>query len=97
MGVFPDSLKKAPVTPIPKEGDICNLSNYRPISVLPVFSNVFEKVAYTQLCDYLKNNSILHNKQYGFHTKNVEKVTQKSPFIHFTPSHIITFVMFLAL
>ena len=29
-----------------KEGDKYNLSNYRPISVLPVFSNVFEKVAY---------------------------------------------------
>ena len=51
--VFPDSHKKARVTPIPKEGDKCNLSNYRPISVLPVFSKVFEKVAYTQLYDYL--------------------------------------------
>ena len=55
-GVFPDSLKKARVTPIPKEGDKCNLRNYRPISVLPVFSKVFEKVAYTQLYDYLENN-----------------------------------------
>ena len=31
-GVFPDSFKKARVTPIPKEGDKCNLSNYRPIT-----------------------------------------------------------------
>ena len=54
------------MTPIPKEGDKCNLSNYRPISVLPVFSKVFEKVAYTQLYDYLENNSILHKQQYGF-------------------------------
>ena len=69
MGVFPDSLKKAHVTPIPKEGDKCNFSNYRPISVLPVFSKVFEKVAYTQLYDYLENNSILHKQQYGFRGK----------------------------
>ena len=62
-GVFPDSLKKARVTPIPKEGDKCNLSNYRPISVLPIFSKVFQKVAYTQLNDYLENNSILHKQQ----------------------------------
>ena len=68
-GVFPDSLKKARVTPIPKEGDKCNLSNYRPISVLPVFNKMFEKVAYTQLYDYLENNSILHKQQYGFRVK----------------------------
>ena len=64
MGVFPDGLKKARVTPILKEGDKCNLSNYRQISVLPDFSTVFEKVAYTQLYDYLENNSILHKQQY---------------------------------
>ena len=49
-GVFPDSLKKARVTTMPKEGDKCNLSNYRPISVLPVFSKVFEKVACMHSC-----------------------------------------------
>ena len=45
------------------------LCNYRPISILPVFSKVFETVAYTQLYDYLENNSILHNQQYGFRAK----------------------------
>ena len=44
-GVFPDSLKKARVTPISKEGDKCNLSNYRLISASPVFSKVIGKVA----------------------------------------------------
>ena len=68
-GVFPDSLKKARVTRLPKEGDKCHLSNCRPISVLPVFIKAFEKVAYTQLYDYLENNSILHKQQYGFHAK----------------------------
>ena len=61
--------KKARVTPIPKQVDKCNLSNYEPFSVLPVFSKVFEKVAYTQLCDYLKNNSIMHKQQFGFRDK----------------------------
>ena len=54
---------------MPKDCDKCNLSNYRPITVLPVFSKIFEKVAYTQLYDYLENNSILHRQQYGFHAK----------------------------
>ena len=70
MGVFPDNLKKARVAPIPKEGNKCNLSNYRPISVLPVFSKVFEKVAYIKLYDYLENNSIMHKQQYGFRAKS---------------------------
>ena len=61
-GVFPDSLKKNSCDADTEEGDKCNLSNYRPISVLPVFSKVFEKVAYTQLYDCLENNSILHKQ-----------------------------------
>ena len=54
-GEFNNSLKKARVTPIPKEGGKCNLNNYRQISVLPVFSKVFKKVAYAQLNDYFEN------------------------------------------
>ena len=68
-GVFPDSLKKARVKPILKEDDKCNLSNYRPISVLSVLSKVFEKEAYTQLYDYFENNTILHKQQYRFRAK----------------------------
>ena len=70
-GVFPDNPQKDSVMPIPKEGDKCNLSSYRPISVLPVFSKVFEKVAYKQLYDYLENNSILHKQQYGFRARGL--------------------------
>ena len=55
------------MTPIPKEGDNCD--NYIPISFLPDFSKVFERVAYAQLCDYLENNLILHKQEYGFHAK----------------------------
>ena len=55
--------------PILEEGDEYNLGNYRPISVLPVFNKVFEKVAYEQLHDYLENNFVLHKQQYGFHGK----------------------------
>ena len=39
-GVFPDSLKVAEVTPIHKKNDPLNKSNYRPVSVLPIFSKV---------------------------------------------------------
>ena len=77
-GVFPDSPKKARVTPIPKDGDKCNLSNYRPFQFYQ-FLATFEKVAYTQMYDYLENNSILHKQQYEFRAK---KTTTKA-ILHF--------------
>jgi hypothetical protein len=44
-GVFPDSLKKAQVTLLHKKNDPLSQTNYRPMSVLPVFfSKIFEKV-----------------------------------------------------
>ena len=51
-GVFPDSLKKAQVTPLHKKNDPLSKTNYRPVSVLPVFSKMFEKVFETQLSDF---------------------------------------------
>jgi hypothetical protein len=43
-GVFPDRLKKAQVTPLFKKNDPLVISNYRPVSILPIFSKLFEKV-----------------------------------------------------
>ena len=47
--IFPDSLKTAKVAPIFKSGDKDNVSNYRPISILPVFSKVLEKIMYNRV------------------------------------------------
>ena len=56
---FPDEWKIAKVTPIFKKGSKSDLNNYRPISVLPIVSKLFEKIIYQQLYDYLdkKKNS----------------------------------------
>jgi hypothetical protein len=45
-------LKKAQVTPLHKKNDPLSKTNYRPVSVLPVFSKIFEKVFETQLSDF---------------------------------------------
>ena len=42
-GIYPEMLKKAKVTPIFKKGDKSDPNNYRPISVLPVISSIFER------------------------------------------------------
>ena len=65
-GVFPQSLKVARVIPLYKGGDATNVKNYRPISILPLFSKLFEKVIYNQLYQYLENKNILFKSQYGF-------------------------------
>ena len=64
--VFPDMWKIARITPIFKDGNKTNKSNYRPISVLPVLSRIFEKLVYNQLYKYLEENCFLSANQSGF-------------------------------
>ena len=65
-GIFPDKLKIAKVIPIHKTGSTENVNNYRPISVLPIFSKIFEKCLYNRLLNFLNQCNILSNSQYGF-------------------------------
>lgn len=68
---FPDELKIAKVIPLYKnKGDIKNVSNYRPISMLSVFSKLFEKLIHKQIFNYLNENNIINNSQYGFRTNH---------------------------
>ena len=65
--ILPDCLNLAIVTPIPKGGDATNASNNRQISVLPIFSKIFEKVVYKKWYTYFEQNNILYEHQYeGF-------------------------------
>jgi len=66
VGIFPDCLKVARVVPIHKSGDKCVPSNYRPISVLPLLSKIFEKIMFSKIMFFLKANKLLHNHQFGF-------------------------------
>ena len=65
-GIFPDRLKTAVVKPLHKKGDKFNISNYRPISLLPTFSKIFEKAMYSRLNQHLYTNNILVPEQYAF-------------------------------
>jgi exonuclease III/thymidine kinase len=66
QGVFPDKLKIARIIPIYKKGDKDDPGNYRPVSILPVFSKIFESVVSEQLTEYVAQNNILHPQQFGF-------------------------------
>jgi hypothetical protein len=65
-GKVPNLLKIAKVSPVFKSGDKSIISNYRPISVLPSFSKIFEKLVYNRLMNYLNKYFVLSKNQYGF-------------------------------
>ena len=54
-GIFPNSFKKAKITPCFKKGDKSDMSNYRPISVLPLLSKLLERHVADNLKSYLMN------------------------------------------
>ena len=65
-GIFPDKPKIAKVSPIFKKVNKKLICNYRPISVLPVISKVFETVLQEQLTEYFVSNNLFAPQQYGF-------------------------------
>lgn len=65
-GVFPAKLKQSIVIPIFKKGDKARIENYRAVSVLSVFSKIYEKAFYTRLVSFLNKNNLLFFGQYGF-------------------------------
>ena len=64
--IFPEKWKKANVIPIHKKDKKNIIKNYRPISLLPIFSKVFEKLIFTSLYSYLMDNNLISDKQSGF-------------------------------
>ena len=65
-GIVPDKLKIARVTPVYKSGEKGFVYNYRPISVLPCFSKILERIMYNRLYSFLVEHDILYKKQFGF-------------------------------
>ena len=66
FGIFPDKLKFAKITPIHKGKSKLELGNYRPISILPIFSKILEKLMNVRMVKFLNQNKIIFEHQYGF-------------------------------
>lgn len=64
--VFPTKWKKANVLPVFKKDNKQQLNNYRPISLLPIFSKIFEKIIFKNLYSYLMSNNLISTNQSGF-------------------------------
>ena len=72
---LPDKLKMAKIYPIHKGGSKCDPVNYRPISILPTVSKIFEKHISKHLIAFLNNNKLIHANQSGFRKNIVVKQT----------------------
>ena len=66
-GTFPKKVKIARVTPVFKSDDTSLMINYRPISILPCFSKMLERIMYNRRYNYLTENNLLYCKQFGNH------------------------------
>ena len=69
-GYVPDALKLAKIVPVYKSKDKQCFTNYRPISVLPSVSKIFEKVIFKRLYNFLDKHSLIYESQYGFRPKH---------------------------
>ena len=63
---FPEVWKKANIVPVHKKVDKDLIKNYRPVSLLPIFSKVYEGVIYNALFSYFKDNKLFTPSQSGF-------------------------------
>ena len=66
QGIFPDRVKIAKVIPLFKAGQKDVFTNYRPVSLLPQFSKILEKLFCVRLDNFIDNCNILCENQYGF-------------------------------
>jgi hypothetical protein len=81
QGVFPEWLKMAIIVPAAKGGDAAQMTNYRPISLFPCISKVFEKCVKEKILNYLNHIDFMAKQQFGF-MKN--KSTDTALFTHIT-------------
>lgn len=68
-GTFPTCLKKAVIVPVYKSGSKDQITNYRPISILPSISKILEKIINDRLIKYLESRQVLSKNQFGFRAK----------------------------
>jgi hypothetical protein len=68
-GIVPEDFKYGIITPIYKSGLKQELNNYRPVTVLPTCSKIFEKCVHKQVSEFLEEKNLLSTTQFGFRKK----------------------------
>ena len=65
-GNFPSYWKRGNIVPVHKKGNKDLINNYRPVSLLPIFSKIYEKCIYDTLYNYFEGNDLFSKSQSGF-------------------------------
>ena len=65
-GIFPTEWKMASVVPIHKRHDKQNVKNYRPVSLLPIFEKIYERLIYNEMWSFFIENNLISSNQSGF-------------------------------
>lgn len=81
-GCFPELLKHATVIPVHKKNDMEDVSNYRPISILGVFSKVIERIVLNRMTEYLNKYNLLTSCQHGFRSRRSTQTATTDFFEH---------------
>ena len=63
-------MKIARVVPILKSGDSSNINNYRPISIHPFFSKIYERLMYNNVFNFMNEKELIYKYQFGFRQKH---------------------------
>ena len=69
-GIYPNAWKKCNINPVHKKGDKQIVNYYRPVSPLPIFGKVFEKILFNSIFEYLQENCPLCDNQSGFRSSD---------------------------
>ena len=65
-GIFPSDWKKGNIVPVHKKNDKQRLNNYRPISLLPICSKIFERIIFNEIFRFFIKNDLISQHQSGF-------------------------------
>ena len=65
-GIFPDNWKRSNIAPVQKNGNKQLIQNYRPVSLLPISSKIFERLIFNSLYKSVEENSLFCSNQSGF-------------------------------
>ena len=97
---FPASWKHSIVHPVHKSGSPSEASNFRPISIVPAFAKLVEKVAQQQLYTYMAGNHLFSSSQHGFrscHSTETALVTVSDHILSATDRQELTLLCLLDL
>lgn len=87
LNIFPKAFKISRVVPVFKKGDADNASNYRPISIIPIFGKIFESALKIRVEHYFESKNLLSASQFGFRSGK-STISALADFVTFITNNI---------